>query len=1198
MKSRHIRFFISSTFQDMQAERDCLMKYVFPELRRIAAERNVVLTEVDLRWGITEEESQSKEVLDVCLQEIDNSIPFFIGILGYRYGWCPTKEDLSPRSLECYNDLHRYVEHGISATEIEIQYGVLERKEKINAYFYIKDADDCDIAHVDNIEKLSALKKAIINQERYPVSYYKSIEMFGDRVKDDFISLLDELYPIYDMTLYTKQELYQEFVLNKLCKAYVPVLSYNNMLNDWLERNSDSLMIVYGESGLGKSAFLANWIMKQKNNFELFYYFINNYLESESLFGILGFISESLIKRYQLEETISVENSISNPFLNFSDILDEIKRKSISKPIIIIDGINQLGKNEFSKLMGVLCSFTSKARFVVSAIDLCITSDLKMFSNIEYIEICPLNENQKTELISSYLALHGRKLDNRLIIRIIKDSQCNNTLILKSLLDELMTFGIFNDLDAIIDYYLSPTSGSFYNCFLSRLENDYGFNITRDVLCLILLSKAGLSEEELKDVLKLRNLEFSQFVLAFGNQLINKNGYLVPSHQRIVEEVKNRYLQKTESILAYREKLIEYFKNFNHTRAIEEMAWQLYITGQYVRLHSFLMSYANAAIFLANDPISFALYWKPLLRDGYLFQDYLECKECTADDIFMKYLAGVLIDYFNDYETADKLYTRIHNNLNNRQSEFMDFLENTFKDLIDNGSIYLESNIYNPGDLCNQAEILVSQRKYQEALNLYNQAYQLILDRQYTHQDQEEMLKSDEIEVLIKIADVKDYLGDREGSENEYKSTYYLLQRLKKQYPTSMRLLDLEIDLLVNLSTVLETSDDKFYYLNKALRLQQQYLGFNNHRMAIIMMNIGAVYNDMLGLNLKAQKYYKQALKIQTLLTGEDNIAVANIYYNLCCSASNFEEASLYYEKAKNIYKLLDYPLGLAKLYNCYAIINENNALYDSAFIFYAESLMLREEYLGIDHPLTQETLSNLNDVGSILGKLGFINSDTLQPNVATLNVVDIMIKAAENGFSAAQYNLGYWYYYGDDIPQDIPKGIELLKQSWVQGNVEAARLLMQIYYNGTDVEKDDSAAFNYIFPAAEKGDCQSQYYVGMFYSNGLGVDSDIDEAIKWYTKSAEQGFVEAYNDLAWNLYLKNDFQDALKWAILAVDEMPEDYNVSDTIAHIYQSLGLFELSLKHFNKCKELKLKYNESEESISETESKIKGLNDFLCY
>ena len=66
---RHIRVFISSTFQDMEKEREQLIKKVFPLLRGIAGARGVVITELDLRWGITQEESENGKVLEICLNE-------------------------------------------------------------------------------------------------------------------------------------------------------------------------------------------------------------------------------------------------------------------------------------------------------------------------------------------------------------------------------------------------------------------------------------------------------------------------------------------------------------------------------------------------------------------------------------------------------------------------------------------------------------------------------------------------------------------------------------------------------------------------------------------------------------------------------------------------------------------------------------------------------------------------------------------------------------------------------------------------------------------------------------------------------------------------------------------------------------------------------------------------------------------------
>src|SRR6187401_1927238 len=99
-----VRVFISSTFRDMQAERDWLVRFVFPRLRIELLHRRIHLVDVDLRWGVTEGQS----VVGVCREVIDECRPRFLCILGGRYGWVPPGRD-----------------HSITADEI--RYGVLDR---------------------------------------------------------------------------------------------------------------------------------------------------------------------------------------------------------------------------------------------------------------------------------------------------------------------------------------------------------------------------------------------------------------------------------------------------------------------------------------------------------------------------------------------------------------------------------------------------------------------------------------------------------------------------------------------------------------------------------------------------------------------------------------------------------------------------------------------------------------------------------------------------------------------------------------------------------------------------------------------------------------------------------------------------------------------------------------------------------------
>ena len=110
IQNRRIRVFVSSTFRDMMGERDELMTHAWPELRRFCRERQVELVEVDLRWGIAEEQSTRKETLKLCLDEIRACRPFFIGLLGERYGspYLPVCQVSDSESCTMQNDRLSY----------------------------------------------------------------------------------------------------------------------------------------------------------------------------------------------------------------------------------------------------------------------------------------------------------------------------------------------------------------------------------------------------------------------------------------------------------------------------------------------------------------------------------------------------------------------------------------------------------------------------------------------------------------------------------------------------------------------------------------------------------------------------------------------------------------------------------------------------------------------------------------------------------------------------------------------------------------------------------------------------------------------------------------------------------------------------------------------------------------------------------
>lgn len=161
--SRNIRVFISSTFRDMEEERNELVSKVFPLLRKMAKERQVTLSEIDLRWGITEKESQESKVVQICLEEIDRSHPFFIGVLGGRYGWCPMDEKVDWNSIISakYEDAIHDLYEGKSMTELEIIHGAFRNKEDLHAAFYLRDMPSNEIE-----ERQQELREKVSSQKR------------------------------------------------------------------------------------------------------------------------------------------------------------------------------------------------------------------------------------------------------------------------------------------------------------------------------------------------------------------------------------------------------------------------------------------------------------------------------------------------------------------------------------------------------------------------------------------------------------------------------------------------------------------------------------------------------------------------------------------------------------------------------------------------------------------------------------------------------------------------------------------------------------------------------------------------------------------------------------------------------------------------------------------------------------------------
>lgn len=119
-------------------------------------------------------------------------------------------------------------------------------------------------------------------------------------------------------------------------------------------------------------------------------------------------------------------------------------------------------------------------------------------------------------------------------------------------------------------------------------------------------------------------------------------------------------------------------------------------------------------------------------------------------------------------------------------------------------------------------------------------------------------------------------------------------------------------------------------------------------------------------------------------------------------------------------------------------------------------------------------------------------------------------LRAAKQGYAAAQDILGAMYHDGRGVTQDYAEAVRWFRTAAEQGYAEAQSHLGYLYRVGHGVPRNDAEAFRWYRAAAEQGDAMAQYKLGIIYEEGQGVTRDKAEAAKWYRAAAEQDHAKA----------------------------------------------------------------------------------------
>ena len=549
-----IKIFISSTFNDMQAERDVVMTRVAPLINKRFAGEGISIQFIDLRWGVNtgDEENDRREalVLRQCIQEIKESHPFFIAFLGERYGWVPPvhnwqqvvdmldKENMNP-GLSSRNPR--------SVTDLEIVLGAMASEDFLKrSLFCFRDAACLESIPVAERQRfVEADPQQDLRKQHLKEEIRKACERFSlspnmitynpvwnGRQLDGFDKLVESL--VIRLSAMIRMELVDnmldyaspdkletqatdEYFRQRLLPGYEPEEALVQEVDDCIFRQEDISYIYFQTTSFGTdTAFLA-WIAhKYEDNEDVVV------LKHASGTSSMSRFSAFMLKRWIIELAQMQDNV--PPFLLEEDVpLDKLQyllrnavKESGKHVVVLVDNIQSM---DIPQLWEDPSWLPAGCLLVAHA------WKSSPFALPEAKQLELLDVNQSSKLLDSLFAATGKtlsaKVKNALLEKRMRNGlHCASLPGWIQLAVKYLNIYTSTDVEAvksgkdadegmnIIHYQLQLVEQmpyypeALFEMLVERIGQEYGKHFTSDVVMLLTLARNGINEADLAAVLE------------------------------------------------------------------------------------------------------------------------------------------------------------------------------------------------------------------------------------------------------------------------------------------------------------------------------------------------------------------------------------------------------------------------------------------------------------------------------------------------------------------------------------------------------------------------------------------------------------------------------------------------------------------------------------------------------------------------
>lgn len=609
-----VRLFVSSTFRDMQAERDALARLCFPQARRTFAARGQGFVEIDLRWGLRLDETE-ESIVGLCLREVAICRGFFVGILGARYGHVPQHLPVAA------TDLH--APPGTSVTEYEIRAGAFAGPATSFVRFFFRG----DGAHD---EPAMRRLKGDIQARGLWVRHFETPEDLARLLLNELEQLAQEQaepVPVHHLA-------------DRLVRLHGQVFHAQpgqmDRLNEWWVRGP-AYMMVCGPEGVGKTALICHWLQRLREGevpsasswrkwlgwgeagAASFPLLAIHFAGASFCSGALSRAIDDLCAQLgEGAETQPLHGGLAQRLVRWHDaVLAACERGR--DVLLVLDGLDDILSSQRQSLQWLP---PPHARLhVLLSVRRLPGQDLP--PNWRCLQLTPPTTADRDGVVRTLLAAFGKQLEPADLQCVVGSPALRTPAQLRFVAEELRLLG---SPDRVARYArvlaTRQSAAELGEDFLERLEAELGEPLVRDVCGLLAVSRGGLPEGELRALAQERQavsgVEWSALMQSFRKSVLDRHGRLGLFDSMLQVAVECRYFKNPHDAAICRERLVRFHSDGQildnpPPRTLEELPWQLEALGHADRLLALLRQPGFCAALWQHDPERCLTLWRSLL---------------------------------------------------------------------------------------------------------------------------------------------------------------------------------------------------------------------------------------------------------------------------------------------------------------------------------------------------------------------------------------------------------------------------------------------------------------------------------------------------------------------------------------------------------------------------------------------------------